>query len=99
WLNKQTNFDGKKIAQSYQTQNNKNKAKDISILSTKYKLESTPNIIVGEKYKVNLSALKSEADLIRILDGLIDLSKKNKQPINAVINTGGIFVQQANQSK
>ncbi|QRN40901.1 MAG: thioredoxin domain-containing protein [Neisseriaceae bacterium] len=99
WLNKQTNFDGKKIAQSYQTPHNKNKAKDISILSKKYKLETTPNIVIGGKYKVSLNALKSETDLVRILDGLINLSKKDKLPINVLINTGGEFVHLANQSK
>lgn len=97
WLNAQTNFDGKKIAASYLTPANKAKAQDIAKLTTQYSFQSTPTIIVGGKYRLNLAALKSQADVPRVLNGLIDLSRKANTPIKTIKNPGAELATKANK--
>lgn len=52
WLSSQTGFDGKKVAAALDSFNNQNEAKKMGDLTMAYKIDGTPTVIVGGKYRV-----------------------------------------------
>ncbi|MDO4997247.1 MAG: thiol:disulfide interchange protein DsbA/DsbL [Neisseria sp.] len=55
WAAKQTSFDSKKLLAAYDSFANQSQAKQMADLTAQYNIEGTPTIIVGGKYKMNLS--------------------------------------------
>lgn len=55
WASKQTAFDGKKLILAYQSVTNQSQAKQMANLTEQLQIEGTPTIIVGGKYRMNLT--------------------------------------------
>jgi len=57
---------GSKFDQLYNSKSVKDRAKAMSELWIEYEISSVPTVVVNEKYKINMSSLKSISELIDI---------------------------------
>ena len=88
WLNKQTTFDGKKVATIFNKPTIKKQAEKEAQLSSVFGIDATPTFIVDGRYQLILDSLHDENDLQKSLNSLIDLAKREKKPIPLVENSG-----------
>ena len=82
WAAKQTGFDSAKLLAAYNSPDNATAAKNMQALSEKYKVESTPMLIVGGKYAVQLRDYEQG---VRVVGELVDKvrAERNMKPAAA----------------
>ena len=70
WVGKQTGFDSKKLLQAYNSPAAALAAAKMQQLTETYRIENTPTVIVGGKYKVNFNSTDWKAGM-KTIDELI----------------------------
>lgn len=70
WVGKQTGFDSKKLLQAYTSPAAASAAAKMQQLTETYRIENTPTVIVGGKYKVNFNGADWKAGM-KTIDELI----------------------------
>jgi len=70
WVDKQTGFDSKKLLQAYNSPAAASAAAKMQQLTETYRIENTPTVIVGGKYKVNFNSTDWKAGM-KTIDELI----------------------------
>ena len=70
WVSKQTSFDSKKLLQAYNSPAAASAAAKMQQLTETYRIENTPTVIVGGKYKVNFNGSDWKAGM-KTIDELI----------------------------
>ena len=70
WLAEQTAFDGKKVLAAYESPESQTRADKMAELTNTYKIDGTPTVIVGGKYKVNFNGTDWKAGM-KTIDELI----------------------------
>ena len=70
WVGKQTSFDSKKLLQTYNSPAAASAAAKMQQLTETYRIENTPTVIVGGKYKVNFNGTDWKAGM-KTIDELI----------------------------
>lgn len=69
-MDKQTGFDSKKLLQAYNSPAAASAAAKMQQLTETYRIENTPTVIVGGKYKVNFNSTDWKAGM-KTIDELI----------------------------
>ena len=67
WLAEQTAFDGKKVLAAYESPESQTRADKMAELTNTYKIDGTPTVIVGGKYKVEFADWESGMKTIDLL--------------------------------
>ena len=67
WLNEQTAFDGKKVLAAYESPESQTRADKMAELTNTYKIDGTPTVIVGGKYKVEFADWETGMKTIDLL--------------------------------
>ena len=70
WVGKQTGFDSKKLLQTYNSPAAASAAAKMQQLTETYRIENTPTVIVGGKYKINFNGTDWKAGM-KTIDELI----------------------------
>jgi len=98
WLNKQTAFDGKKVAATFNDPQTAKEAQQMAAMTNIYSFNATPTLIIGGKYKVRTDNIHSAQNLNRVLDGLIKKSELDAKPIPAWPNSGAKLALKASRN-
>ena len=98
WLNKQTAFNGKKVAETFNDPETAKEAQQMAAMTSMYSFNATPTLIVGGKYRVRIDHIHNSENLNRILDGLVEKSKIDASPIPTFPNSGAKFAVKASQN-
>ena len=76
WLNEQTAFDGKKVLAAYESPESQTRADKMAELTNTYKIDGTPTVIVGGKYKVEFADWESG---MKTIDLLVDRVREEQK--------------------
>ena len=97
WAAQQTAFDGQKLLAAFNGFQNQTEAKNMAELSTKYKIQGTPTIIVGGKYQLQSQDMGKLDELVQKVRTERGMPAAQAKPVLKVKATGSRLATQANQ--